>query len=225
MHIGHVRRDSIFVEYVFLGATLGFIQEAMFEAILSHKQIDLPKKIAIVKALGKVIWIQNDLMERYHNSDGAEFDESASKVGSEESDAEGYLHGKKVLGKELDDGISMRSRSSSSTGKTTNSSGKTSLGRPIEEAKHTNGSAGAEDDDDEDYKGGSRCPFSGMTLQPPGVLDQQRATSTRPPRTPSVERGPKLKRFDQMCPARPLALHPKSSRDGKSVRVPNEVSK
>lgn len=114
MHVGKGRKNPLHVEYVFLGACLGFIQDAMFEAILSHPRLELYRKIALIKALGKVIWIQNDLMERWHNSDALEFLEE-EPIDSDESLKEGYLHGKQMLG---DDDAS------------------TVLGRPIEEATH-----------------------------------------------------------------------------------------
>ncbi|KAI4737399.1 hypothetical protein E4T50_12106 [Aureobasidium sp. EXF-12298] len=169
MHVGRGRQNPLHVDYVFLGACLGFIQDSLFEAILSHPRLEMHRKIAIVKALGKVSWIQNDLIERWHNTDGSEFlqEEADELLGEiQEEDREGYLHGKKILG---DDGSSIytsRTRSSKSS-----DSGKTSLGRPIEEATHLG-------------DGISRCPFSGMarTVSNPAELDRQRATSTRSPR-------------------------------------------
>ncbi|KAI5208984.1 hypothetical protein E4T39_00945 [Aureobasidium subglaciale] len=170
MHVGKGRQNPLHVDYVFLGACLGFIQDSLFEAILSHPRLELHRKIAIVKALGKVIWIQNDLIERWHNTDGSEYvQEEADALLAEiqEDEREGYLHGKKVLG---DDGFSITSRTGSSR---SSDSGKTSLGRPIEEATHLN-------------DGMSRCPFSGMsrTGPNPAELERQRATST--PRSPRV---------------------------------------
>ncbi|KAH0102707.1 hypothetical protein KCU96_g2420, partial [Aureobasidium melanogenum] len=169
MHVGRGRQNPLHVDYVFLGACLGFIQDSLFEAILSHPRLEMHRKIAIVKALGKVIWIQNDLIERWHNTDGSEFlqEEADELLGEiQEEDREGYLHGKKVLG---DDGSSVyTSRTGSSK---SSDSGKTSLGRPIEEATHLG-------------DGMSRCPFSGMarTVSNPAELERQRATSTRSPR-------------------------------------------
>ena len=67
----------------------------MIEAILSHPKLPLPRKISLVKALGKVIWIQNDLMAKWHIRDGV--DEFAVNDDDIEIEAEGYLHGKKVV--------------------------------------------------------------------------------------------------------------------------------
>lgn len=111
MHVGKGRKNPLHVDYVFLGPCLGFIQDAMFEAILSHPRLELYKKISIIKALGKVIWIQNDLMERWHNSDGLEYLEEEPLDDAEEL-REGYLHGKKILG---DDTSSIGSTSTESS--------------------------------------------------------------------------------------------------------------
>ncbi|RYP14658.1 hypothetical protein DL765_006224 [Monosporascus sp. GIB2] len=94
MHVGLGRAHPLHVEYIHLGACLSFIQDIMTEAILSHPRLNLQRKIALVKAIGKVIWIQNDLMARWHCKDGREFEDSDEEITIEE---EGYLHGKKIL--------------------------------------------------------------------------------------------------------------------------------
>jgi hypothetical protein len=54
----------------------------------------MDRKIALVKALSKVIWIQNDLFAKWYVRDGDEFvDEKLVP----EIEPEGYLHGKKIL--------------------------------------------------------------------------------------------------------------------------------
>ncbi|KAL7800330.1 Protoglobin domain-containing protein [Trichoderma ceciliae] len=94
MHIGVGRKHPLHIEYVHLGACLGFIQDIMNEAILSHPRLHIQRKIALVKALNKVIWVQNDLMAKWHVKDGAEFEAADSDI---EIEREGYLHGKKIL--------------------------------------------------------------------------------------------------------------------------------
>lgn len=86
------------VEYIHLGVCLSFIQDILTEAILSHPRLHLSRKVALVKALGKVIWIQNDLFAKWHVRDGAEFVKDEEVVIEEE----GFLHGKKILSE--DDG-------------------------------------------------------------------------------------------------------------------------
>ncbi|KAF2471681.1 uncharacterized protein BDR25DRAFT_342373 [Lindgomyces ingoldianus] len=94
MHVGQARIHPLHIEYVHIGATLAFIQDVLTEAILSHPRLRLDRKIALVKALGKVIWIQNDLFAKWYVRDGDEF---ADEVIIPEIEREGYLHGKKIL--------------------------------------------------------------------------------------------------------------------------------
>lgn len=95
MHVGQGRVHPLHVEYVHVGVTLGFIQDVMVEAILSHPRMKMERKIALVKALSKVIWIQNDLFAKWYVRDGEEFGEERLVP---EVEAEGYLNGVKVLG-------------------------------------------------------------------------------------------------------------------------------
>ncbi|KAF2108163.1 Protoglobin-domain-containing protein [Lophiotrema nucula] len=94
MHVGQGRAHPLHVEYVHIGVTLSFVQDILNEAILSHPRLRLERKIAFVKALGKVIWIQNDLFAKWYVRDGDEF---RQELVSPEIEREGYLHGKKVL--------------------------------------------------------------------------------------------------------------------------------
>jgi hypothetical protein len=95
MHVGLGRAHPLHIEYIHLGATLAFIQDILTEAILSHPRLTLPRKTALVKAIGKVIWIQNDLFAKWQV--GAE--ESAVESGDIEVviEREGWLRGKKIL--------------------------------------------------------------------------------------------------------------------------------
>ncbi|KAK2060017.1 hypothetical protein LY76DRAFT_510886 [Colletotrichum caudatum] len=101
MHVGLGRKHPLHVEYIHLGACLSFIQDVVTEAVLSHPRLSMQRKIGLVKALGKVIWIQNDLMAKWHVRDGAEF---AAVLGDgPEVEEEGYLHGRKVIESESDE--------------------------------------------------------------------------------------------------------------------------
>jgi hypothetical protein len=66
MHVGSGRRNPLHVDYLFLGICMGYIQDAFTEAILTNTTIELRLRISIVRALGKLIWIQNDLLARWH---------------------------------------------------------------------------------------------------------------------------------------------------------------
>ncbi|KAF7916700.1 hypothetical protein BELL_0864g00020 [Botrytis elliptica] len=94
MHVGRGRRHPLHVEYVHIGVCLGFVQDIIFEAVLSHPKLRMEKKIAMVKAIGKVLWIQNDLFAKWYVRDGDEFAGEMEEVMVER---EGWLKGKKVI--------------------------------------------------------------------------------------------------------------------------------
>ncbi|KAK7550774.1 Protoglobin-domain-containing protein [Phyllosticta citricarpa] len=99
MHVGRGREHPLHVEYLHIGACLGFVQDILNEAILSHPRLPLDRKIAVVKALGKVIWIQNDLFARWYVRDTDEYNEEIEQVVIER---EGFLHGKRVIREGID---------------------------------------------------------------------------------------------------------------------------
>ena len=100
MHVGLGRTHPLHIEYIHIGATLAVIQDILTEAIFSHPRLPTPRKIAIVKALGKVIWIQNDLFAKWYVEDGQEFTDGMDYGPIEK---EGWLHGKKILDDAWDD--------------------------------------------------------------------------------------------------------------------------
>lgn len=66
MHVGSGRRNPLHVDYMFLGICMGYVQDAFTESILTNNSVDLRLRISVVRALGKLIWIQNDLLARWH---------------------------------------------------------------------------------------------------------------------------------------------------------------
>jgi hypothetical protein len=102
MHVGQGRTHPLHIEYVHIGVTLSFIQDIITEAVLSHPRLKMDRKIALVKALSKVIWIQNDLFAKWYVRDGDEFVEEKLVP---EIEPEGYLHGKKVVHGEIENEI------------------------------------------------------------------------------------------------------------------------
>lgn len=102
MHVGLGRAHPLHVEYIHLGMTLALIQDIMNEAILSHPRLALPRKIAVIKALNKVIWIQNDLLAKWQVKDADEFRSEDDDIVIEK---EGYVNGVKILRTD-DDGSS-----------------------------------------------------------------------------------------------------------------------
>ncbi|KAK8099144.1 uncharacterized protein PG998_012385 [Apiospora kogelbergensis] len=113
MHVGLGRKHPLHIEYIHMGVCLGFIQDILTDAIMSHPKLSLQRKTAFVRAIGKVIWIQNDLIAKWHVRDGEEFthrkkqqhhgNEQGNEADDEDDDSdtvieqEGYLHGKKIL--------------------------------------------------------------------------------------------------------------------------------
>lgn len=82
MHVGLHREKPLRVEYIHISATLCLIQHVFTEAILSHNALPMSKRTAMVKALSKVIWIQNDLFAKWYVRDGDEFNNGHSTFAS-----------------------------------------------------------------------------------------------------------------------------------------------
>lgn len=97
MHSGQSRQAPLNIEYIHLGVCLAYIQDIWIEAMLSHPHLSLRRKIALVRAVNKILWIQNDLFARYHSSDGEEFADEMSLF-SDANDQEGYIGDKRILG-------------------------------------------------------------------------------------------------------------------------------
>jgi len=54
------------VEYVHIGALLGYVEDVIINAVLGHEDIDLPTKTVVLRAVNKILWIQNDLFARHY---------------------------------------------------------------------------------------------------------------------------------------------------------------
>jgi hypothetical protein len=121
MHAQPTTRRGLHVEYVHLGTTIGFIQDILTEDILTHPRLKLERKIAMVKAIGKVLWIQNDLFARWHVKDGEGLKRSVLTPNSEK---DGFL-----MMFKLDDSIG------SSTEEGFSSPAPSDVGTPAEELK------------------------------------------------------------------------------------------
>ena len=73
MHTGRARTSPLHIDYMHIGATLSFMQDVLTEALLSHPRLKMERKIALVKAVSKVLWIQNDLFAKWYVRDGEEY--------------------------------------------------------------------------------------------------------------------------------------------------------
>lgn len=78
MHVGLRRKNPLHVEYIHISATLCLIQSVLVEGILGHHGFPMSKRLAMVKAISKVIWIQNDLFAKWYVRDGDEFAEEVA---------------------------------------------------------------------------------------------------------------------------------------------------
>jgi hypothetical protein len=85
--------SSVHVPFIHLGASLGYLQNQLNDAILNHPRLKTERKLALVKAIGKIIWIQNDLFARWQTHD----EKGKSIELPKRVESEGYLHGKDVL--------------------------------------------------------------------------------------------------------------------------------
>ncbi|KAI9931833.1 hypothetical protein ASPWEDRAFT_169325 [Aspergillus wentii DTO 134E9] len=137
MHCGQERLHALNIEYIHIGALLGFIQDIFTEALMSHPHLSLSRKIALLRAINKIIWIQNDLFARFRVRDGEEFADEMSQINMEE-EKEGYLGDKKILGEGSTTG------SSSEDDRSSINSGAPSATSACPFAEFTNGSSGTE---------------------------------------------------------------------------------
>ncbi|KAI5301972.1 hypothetical protein KEM56_001170 [Ascosphaera pollenicola] len=108
VHTGKGRKSPLNIEYVHIGICLGFIQDIFTEALLSHPRLSMQRKIALVRAIGKVIWIQNDLFAKWYVRDGEEYFDEENLL---ERDEEGYFNGKKILSEDVESGQSSNDES------------------------------------------------------------------------------------------------------------------
>ncbi|KAF7719882.1 Uncharacterized protein PECH_000946 [Penicillium ucsense] len=99
MHCGQERLHPLNIEFIHINACVGYIQDIFIEALLSHPRISLERKIGLVRAVNKILWIQNDLFAKWRLRDGEEYAEEMS-VYSFGSGKEGYVGDKQILGDE-----------------------------------------------------------------------------------------------------------------------------
>lgn len=64
------KRPELRVEYIHMGALLGYVVDIVVGAVMSMDVIDNVMKARVIRALNKVVWIQNDLMARHYLVEG-----------------------------------------------------------------------------------------------------------------------------------------------------------
>ena len=60
------KRPDLRVEYIHMGALLGYVVDVVVGAVMGMSEIDVVMKSRVIRALNKVIWIQNDLFARHY---------------------------------------------------------------------------------------------------------------------------------------------------------------
>lgn len=96
MHSGQERMHSLNVEFIHINACMGYIQDIFIEALMSHPKLPLKQKIALLRAVNKILMIQLDLFAKWRVRDGEEYDEEMSTYSF--GSREGYVGNKKILG-------------------------------------------------------------------------------------------------------------------------------
>ncbi|KIM42580.1 hypothetical protein M413DRAFT_444288 [Hebeloma cylindrosporum] len=72
MHTGRagfshrVSKPSLRVEYIHCAILLGYVEDILVNAVITHPDLDLDTKNAVARAVNKVVWIQNDLFARHY---------------------------------------------------------------------------------------------------------------------------------------------------------------
>jgi hypothetical protein len=72
MHTGkpgfkhRAKKPELRVEYIHMAALLGHVVDIVVGAVVEMSEIDNVMKSRVIRALNKVIWIQNDLFARHY---------------------------------------------------------------------------------------------------------------------------------------------------------------
>lgn len=149
MHSGQERMHALNIEYIHIGACLGYIQDIFIEALMGHPHLSTRRKVALIRALTKVIWIQNDMFAKWQVRNGEEFADEMStySFGSQE----GYLGDKKIIGS-----------SSGSSVDDDQSSIASSVAPSVQTTQTTHTTQTARSDQAHGSSKGSVCPFAAL---------------------------------------------------------------
>ncbi|KAG6809596.1 hypothetical protein H0H92_015616 [Tricholoma furcatifolium] len=72
MHTGvagfahRAKKPGLRVEYIHCAALLGFVEDVLLNVVVSHPDLDVETKVAVTRAVNKLLWIQNDLFARHY---------------------------------------------------------------------------------------------------------------------------------------------------------------
>ncbi|KAF8998246.1 Protoglobin-domain-containing protein [Cyathus striatus] len=60
------KRPGLRVEYIHCAILLGFVEDIILSTVIAHPDLDTETKLAVSKAVNKILWIQNDLFARHY---------------------------------------------------------------------------------------------------------------------------------------------------------------
>ncbi|KAF8998248.1 hypothetical protein BDQ17DRAFT_1428540 [Cyathus striatus] len=60
------KRPGLRVEYIHCVILLGFVEDIIISTVIAHPGLDTETKLAVSKAVNKILWIQNDLFARHY---------------------------------------------------------------------------------------------------------------------------------------------------------------
>lgn len=80
MHTGHFRCQALEIDTIHLNLLMGYVQNTLSEAIITSETIPMNKKAPLVKAWNKLLWIQTDLMAKWHSKDGEQYDQLSTRA-------------------------------------------------------------------------------------------------------------------------------------------------
>ncbi|KIK02599.1 hypothetical protein K443DRAFT_96548 [Laccaria amethystina LaAM-08-1] len=62
-------KPALRVEYIHCAVLLGYVEDILLNAVMTHPDLDDDTKNAVARAVNKIVWIQNDLFARHYIAD------------------------------------------------------------------------------------------------------------------------------------------------------------
>ncbi|RAH45616.1 protoglobin family protein, partial [Aspergillus brunneoviolaceus CBS 621.78] len=77
MHTGKELLHPLNIEYIHMNACLRYVEDALIEWISLHPEMTVRFKFALIRALNKIMCIQNDLISKCYIPAGQEYEENS----------------------------------------------------------------------------------------------------------------------------------------------------
>ncbi|KAF5318916.1 hypothetical protein D9611_013656 [Ephemerocybe angulata] len=91
MHTGNAgfahreKKPPLRVEYMHCAILLGYVEDILVNAVLTHPDLDDATKTAVLRAFNKIVWIQNDLFARHYIAEADALPSSTSLLSAPKS--------------------------------------------------------------------------------------------------------------------------------------------